>query len=92
MSSLETDDRVKAVVLDSAERALEVQLGADDIGGGLAERCGLVNRRGRPRGAAQPPRYLALVPKPNDAIQSGVIIAEHANAGGVERQSATERR
>src|ERR1700677_1823800 len=37
-------------------------------------------------------RYLAVVPQANDAVRAAVIIAQYANASGVEHQMATERR
>jgi len=36
--------------------------------------------------------HLALVPQANDAVCSVVAIAQNANGGGIERQTAAERR
>jgi hypothetical protein len=35
---------------------------------------------------------LAVVPQTNDTVCTAVVIAQHANAGGIEHQTATERR
>jgi len=35
---------------------------------------------------------LAVVPQANDAVCTAVVVAQHAYAGGIEHQTATERR
>jgi hypothetical protein len=39
-----------------------------------------------------PRRHRAIVPQVNDGVCTAVVIAQYANAGGIEHQAATERR